>query len=78
MLDSKTKEIVDRVYEPAKQFVIEQQKVSVSFIQRRFRIGYISAATIVDRLEEEGIIGPANPNLHPRDVLVKEYKTEQK
>lgn len=71
MLDSKTKEIVEKLYEPAKQFVIEQQKVSVSFIQRRFRIGYTSAATIVDRLEEEGIIGPAKPNLHPRDVLVK-------
>ncbi|QIW21922.1 DNA translocase FtsK [Bacillus thuringiensis] len=72
MISSQTEEIIEIIYESAKQFVIEQQKVSVSFLQRRFRIGYTVAATIVDRLEEEGIVGPANVNLHPRDVLVKE------
>lgn len=78
MLDSKTKEVVERVYEHAKQFVIEHQKVSVSFIQRRFRIGYTAGATIVERLEEEGIVGPEKTNLHPRDVLAKEYRPGQK
>jgi S-DNA-T family DNA segregation ATPase FtsK/SpoIIIE len=71
MLDSKTEEIVEIIYESAKQFVIEQQKVSVSFLQRRFRIGYTVSATILDRLEEDGIVGPEKANLHPRDVLVK-------
>ncbi|WP_255290162.1 DNA translocase FtsK [Bacillus cereus] len=47
MLGSKTKEVVERVYEQAKQFVIEQQKVSVSFIQCRFRVRYNAGATIV-------------------------------
>jgi S-DNA-T family DNA segregation ATPase FtsK/SpoIIIE len=71
MLDSKTEEIVEIIYESAKQFVIEQQKVFVSFLQRRFRIGYTVSATILDRLEEDGIVGPEKANLHPRDVLVK-------
>ncbi|HDR6289495.1 TPA: cell division protein FtsK [Bacillus cereus] len=74
MLSSQTEEIVEIIYESAKQFVIDQQKVSVSLLQRRFRIGYTIATTIVDRLKEEGIVGPEKPNLHPRDVLVKEYK----
>ena len=41
----------------------------MSFIQRGFRIGYTAGATIVNRLEKEGIIGPYKSNLHPRDVL---------
>ncbi|MEE3607426.1 DNA translocase FtsK, partial [Bacillus altitudinis] len=40
-------------------------------LQRRFRIGYTSAAKIIDRLEENGVIGPYEGST-PRKVLIKE------
>ncbi len=59
----------DRVYAKAKQIVIESQKASTSWLQRQLRIGYNSAARLIDRLEEDGIIGPPN-HVGRRDVLV--------
>ena len=59
----------DRIYAKAKQIVIESQKASTSWLQRQLRIGYNSAARLIDRLEEDGIIGPPN-HVGRRDVLV--------
>lgn len=59
----------DKVYSKAKQIVIESQKASTSWLQRQLRIGYNSAARLIDRLEEDGIIGPPN-HVGRRDVLV--------
>lgn len=64
-------EIAGKHYEEAKQFVIAMQSVSVSLIQRRFRIGYISAAKIIDRLEENGVIGSYEGS-KPREILIKQ------
>jgi len=44
--------------------------LSVSFLQRRLRIGYTRSARIVDLLESENIIGPATGSSKPRAVLV--------
>jgi DNA segregation ATPase FtsK/SpoIIIE-like protein len=57
-------------YQLAKEEVIRLQIASVAFVQRRLRVGYYSAARIVDCLEEEGIVGPYYGN-KPREVLVK-------
>ena len=59
----------DRIYSKAKQIVVESQKASTSWLQRQLRIGYNSAARLIDRLEEDGIIGPPN-HVGRRDVLV--------
>ena len=59
----------DRMYGKAKQIVIESQKASTSWLQRQLRIGYNSAARLIDRLEEDGIIGAPN-HVGRRDVLV--------
>src|SRR5690606_41561053 len=63
----------ERVYDPlndkALQIVAETQKVSTSMIQRRLNIGYNRAAKIVERMEEEGAIGPPN-GTKPREVYV--------
>lgn len=67
MINQRTEE---ENYQLAKEEVIRLQIASVSFVQRRLRIGYMSAAKIVDRLEEEGIVGPYYGN-KPREVLVK-------
>ncbi|MCL5795645.1 MAG: DNA translocase FtsK [Patescibacteria group bacterium] len=62
-------EINDDLYEDAKALVIQNGKASASLLQRRMRIGYARAARLLDLLEEEGIIGPAE-GAKPRDVLV--------
>ena len=58
-------------------FVIKSQKASASLLQRKFKIGYNKAATMIDRLEEDGIIGPATGNSKPR-VVLKQYSDDQK
>jgi S-DNA-T family DNA segregation ATPase FtsK/SpoIIIE len=59
----------DKLYAKAKQIVVESQKASTSWLQRQLRIGYNTAARLIDRLEEDGIIGPPN-HVGRRDVLV--------
>ncbi len=53
----------------ARRLVIEAGKASASYLQRRLRIGYSRAARLLDYLEEEGTIGPADGS-RPRNVLV--------
>jgi len=50
-------EDADPMYEKAKALAEEHSRVSTSMLQRRLRIGYPRAARIMDRLEEEGLVG---------------------
>lgn len=59
------------LYEQAKEFVIRDNKGSTSYVQRRLKIGYNRAARIIEKLESEGIVGPAN-HVGKREVLVRE------
>ena len=59
---------VDELYEKALSIIIEQQKVSTSFIQRYLQIGYNRAARIIEKMEEDGYISEAN-NAGKRSVL---------
>ncbi|MDB4860199.1 DNA translocase FtsK 4TM domain-containing protein [Alphaproteobacteria bacterium] len=61
---------VDALYTKAVNIVIEQQKVSTSYIQRYLQIGYNRAARIVEKMEDEGLISEAN-NAGKRQVLRK-------
>ncbi len=61
--------LFDPLYDKAVQIVAECQKVSTSMIQRRLNVGYNRAAKIVERMEEEGAIGPPN-GTKPREVYV--------
>lgn len=58
----------EKLYNDAVEVVREAKKASTSLLQRRLRIGYGRAARIMDLLEENGIIGPAD-GATPRDVL---------
>lgn len=60
----------DALYKEAKEYVIEAQKASTSLLQRRFGVGYNRAARMIEAMEEEGIIGPAQGS-KPRDVYIK-------
>lgn len=61
----------DELYEEAKNMVLEMGKASASLLQRRLRVGYARAARLLDLLEEEGVVGPAD-GAKPREILIKE------
>jgi S-DNA-T family DNA segregation ATPase FtsK/SpoIIIE len=63
----------DEKYDEALAFVAETGQASISLIQRRFRIGYNRAARIIEKMEEEGVVGPSD-GVKPREVLVKKIE----
>ncbi|MFL4467597.1 DNA translocase FtsK, partial [Brucella melitensis] len=56
------------VYEQAVKVVMRDKKCSTSYIQRRLGIGYNRAASLVERMEKEGLVGPAN-HVGKREIL---------
>ncbi|MEN6472917.1 MAG: DNA translocase FtsK 4TM domain-containing protein [Syntrophaceae bacterium] len=66
----------DPMYDEALEFVTNKGTASISLIQRRFRIGYNRAARIIEQMEHDGILGPADTAGKPRKVLVKSYAKE--
>lgn len=62
----------DPLLDESRAIVIRAQKASVTLLQRHLRIGYSRAAFIIDKLEQEGTIGPAQ-GAKPREVLVNEW-----
>ena len=56
------------LYERAKEIVFERKMASASYLQRRMRIGYNRAARLIEMMEDDGIIGPANGS-KPREIL---------
>ncbi|MDQ7031689.1 MAG: DNA translocase FtsK [Desulfonauticus sp.] len=60
----------DPKYQAAVEYAIEQGKISISLIQRRFRIGFNKAALFIEQMEKDGILGPPEGS-KPRQVLIK-------
>jgi S-DNA-T family DNA segregation ATPase FtsK/SpoIIIE len=60
----------DDMLKDAVRCVIEGHKASTSLLQRRLRIGYGRAARLIETMEEQGIVGPAD-GARPREVLVR-------
>jgi S-DNA-T family DNA segregation ATPase FtsK/SpoIIIE len=58
----------DPLYEKALEIVLQQGKASASFIQRRLKIGYNRAARLVEEMEQQGVVGPAQGS-KPRELL---------
>ena len=59
----------DEFYDRAVTLVIDKGQASTSMVQRAFRIGYNRAARILETMEREGVVGPADGS-KPRQVLV--------
>jgi len=59
------------LYQQAVQIVLRDQKASTSYIQRRLQIGYNRAASIMERMEQEGVVGQAN-HAGKREILIGE------
>lgn len=60
----------DKLVSEAKEIIIQAKKASASLLQRRLRVGYARAARILDILEDQGFIGPAD-GAKPRELLVE-------
>ncbi|HEY8231658.1 MAG TPA: DNA translocase FtsK [Vicinamibacteria bacterium] len=72
---SEAAEVTDRdeLFDEAARFVVQSGQASTSMLQRRFRIGFSRAGRLVDMMERDGIIGPADGS-KPREILVaKDY-----
>lgn len=61
----------DELYDQAVEFVLEARRVSISSLQRRFKIGYNRSARIVEAMEEAGVVSKMDTN-GSREVLVPE------
>lgn len=66
----------DPLFEEVAREVVNSNSASTSSVQRRYRIGYNRAGSIMDQLEAAGIVGPATGG-KPRDVLVDPMSLEQ-
>lgn len=64
----------DPLYEDAKRAVMEAGKASTSYLQRKLKVGYSRAARLIDILEENGVVGPADGS-KPREVLAQGKQT---
>ncbi len=58
------------LYERAKHIVLSEKKTSISYLQRRLGVGYNKAATLMEELEDNGIVGPDPGNSGKREILV--------
>ena len=63
-------ELSDELYDQALATVSEMRQVSISMLQRKMRIGYNRAARMIERMERDGVVGPAD-GAKPREVLLR-------
>lgn len=61
----------DEMYPEAVRLVIETGQASISYVQRRLRVGYNRAANMIEQMERDGIVGPSVGS-KPRQVLMRE------
>lgn len=75
IMDEETEELNledrDELYLQAKDLVLSTGQASISYIQRRLKIGYNRAARIMEMMEEDGIVGPPGEAGKPREILRK-------
>jgi S-DNA-T family DNA segregation ATPase FtsK/SpoIIIE len=69
--DSNFGDSEDEMYTQAIEVIKENRKASASLLQRRLKVGYARAARLLDELEENGVIGPAN-GAKPREIYIDE------
>ena len=67
----------DQLYDQAIALVARERKCSVSFVQRYLQIGYNRAARIVERMEREGVVSPAN-HVGKREVLARDIDNRER
>lgn len=59
---------IDELYDEAKSIVLSEEKTSISYLQRRLKVGYNRAASIIEQLEQNGVLTPPNSK-GQRDII---------
>ena len=72
---NETDEDVDEMFDPAVAIVAETRNASISYVQRRLKIGYNRAARIIEKMEQDGMIGAQVGN-RPREVFLRDQNDE--
>jgi S-DNA-T family DNA segregation ATPase FtsK/SpoIIIE len=62
----------DDLYDEAARIIVQSGQASISYLQRRLRIGFSRAARLVDMMEAEGLVSPGAGG-KPREVLVDKH-----
>lgn len=68
--DDEDDELYDEMYDQAVSVVTESRQASISWLQRRLRVGYNRAARMIERMEREGVVSSAEGS-RPREVLAQ-------
>ncbi|MDE0033420.1 MAG: DNA translocase FtsK 4TM domain-containing protein [Deltaproteobacteria bacterium] len=63
----------DEMYDQAVTVVTETRQASISMVQRRLRVGYNRAARMIEKMERDGVVGPAD-GAKPREVLAQKIE----
>ncbi len=63
-------DLTDEMYDMAVHLVTEHRQASISWLQRRLRVGYNRAARMIERMEREGVVSPAS-GARPREVIAR-------
>jgi S-DNA-T family DNA segregation ATPase FtsK/SpoIIIE len=71
LLDEVASEGGDDIYQRAVAVVMRERKASTSLLQRKLNLGYGRAARLIDRMEEEGLVGPDRGAGKPREVFAQ-------
>ncbi len=64
----------DELWDQAVKLVTDSRQASISMVQRRLRVGYNRAARMIERMEQEGIVGPSDGSGKPREVLAQKIE----
>jgi len=60
----------DEKWDDALAIIAETRQASISMLQRRLRLGYNRAARMIEKMEQEGIVGPSDGTSRPREVFI--------
>ena len=75
-VDTADDDTYDEMYEQARELVIESRQASISWVQRRLRVGYNRAARMIERMEREGLIAPAAEAGKPRECWSRRRRSK--
>ena len=64
----------DDLWDDALKLVTDTRQASISMLQRRLRVGYNRAARMIEKMEQEGIVGPSDGSGKPREVLLSKIE----
>jgi S-DNA-T family DNA segregation ATPase FtsK/SpoIIIE len=68
--DVDEEDLSDEMYDMAVRLVTEHRQASISWLQRRLRVGYNRAARMIERMEREGVVSAAT-GARPREVIAR-------